>query len=44
LIAEYRGIIMVAGSLERTLISKDGYKESKVPTRYTLNKGHLYFL
>ena len=34
---------MVAGSLERTLISKAGYKESKVPTRYTLNKGHLFF-
>ena len=34
---------MVSGSLERTLISKAGYKESKVPTRYTLNKGHLFF-
>ena len=34
---------MVAGSLERTLISKAGYKESKVSTRYTLNKGHLFF-
>ena len=43
LIAEYREIFMVAGSLERTLISKAGYKESKVPTRYTLNKGHVYF-
>ena len=43
LIAEYREIFMVAGSLERTLISKAGYKESKVPTRYTLNKGHLFF-
>ena len=35
---------MVAGSLERTLISKAGYKESKVPTRYTLNKGHVFIL
>ena len=43
LIAEYREIFMVAGSLNRTLNSKVGYKESKVPKRYTLNKGHVYF-
>ena len=35
---------MVAGSLEGTLISKAGYKESKVPTRYTLNKGHVFYI
>ena len=43
LIAEYREIFMVAGSLKRTLVSKVGYQESKVPERYTLNSGHVYF-
>ena len=43
LIAEYREIFMVAGSLKRTLLSKAGYKEEKVSKRYTLNKGHVYF-
>ena len=31
LIAEYREITMVPGSLKRTLVSKIGYKESKLP-------------
>ena len=43
LIAEYREIFMVAGSLHRTLMSKLGYVESKVPVQYTLNRGHVYF-
>jgi len=43
LIAEYREITMVPGSLKRTLVSKIGYKESKVPKRYKLNDGHVYF-
>ena len=43
LIAEYREIFMVAGSLKRTLTSKTGYRQSKVPKRFTLNKGHVYF-
>ena len=43
LIAEYREIFMVAGSLKRTLVSKDGYQESKVPVNYKLNTGHVYF-
>ena len=43
LIAEYREIFMVAGSLRRTLLSKNGYDESKVSKKYTLNKGHVYF-
>ena len=34
---------MVAGSLGRTLDSKEGYQESKVPTNYKLNTGHVYF-
>ena len=40
LIAEYREIFMVAGSLKRTLISKSGFVESKVPKNFTLNNGH----
>ena len=43
LIAEYREIFMVAGSLHRTLDSKNGYQESRVPSKYTLNSGHVYF-
>ena len=43
LIAEYREITMVPGSLKRTLVSKVGYQEKKVPERYTLNSGHVYF-
>ena len=43
LIAEYREIFMVGGSLKRTLVSKNGYQESKVPKQYTLNSGHVYF-
>ena len=43
LIAEYREITMVPGSLKRTLVSKIGYKESKVPKKYKLNGGHVYF-
>ncbi len=43
LIAEYREIFMVAGSLKRTLLSKRGYQKYKVPQNYTLNKGHVYF-
>ena len=43
LIAEYREIFMIAGSLNRTLNSKSGYQQSRVPKQYTLNKGHVYF-
>ena len=43
LIAEYREIFMVGGSLKRTLVSKNGYQESKIPKQYTLNAGHVYF-
>jgi len=43
LIAEYREIFMVGGSLRRTLVSKSGYIEDRVPKRYTLNTGHVYF-
>jgi deoxyribonuclease (pyrimidine dimer) len=43
LIAEYREIFMVGGSLKRTLASKSGYREERVPKKYTLNTGHVYF-
>tara|TARA_Y100001973_G_scaffold63274_1_gene92622 strand:- start:203 stop:610 length:408 start_codon:yes stop_codon:yes gene_type:complete len=43
LIAEYREIFMVGGSLRRTLKSKIGYQLSKVPKKFTLNNGHVYF-
>ena len=42
LIAEYREIFMVGGSLNRTLNSKVGYREDRVPKQYTLNTGHVY--
>jgi len=43
LIAEYREITMVPGSLKRTLVSKIGYQKKKVPKKFTLNSGHVYF-
>ena len=43
LIAEYREITMVPGSLKRTLKSKAGYRKERVSSRYTLNSGHVYF-
>jgi len=43
LIAEYREITMVPGSLKRTLVSKIGYQEKRVPKKFTLNGGHVYF-
>ena len=43
LIAEYREITMVPGSLKRTLNSKAGYRKERVSSKYTLNSGHVYF-
>jgi len=43
LVAEYREITMVPGSLNRTLKSASGYDEQKVSKKYTLNQGHVYF-
>lgn len=43
LMAEYRELPMVMGSLRRTLNSKAGWQASKVSPTYTLNKGHVYF-
>lgn len=43
LIAEYREIRLLCGSLPRTLNSKKGFQESKVPPKFTLLSGHMYF-
>ncbi len=43
LIAEYREITMIPAALNRTLNSKKGLDITKIPSRYTLNKGHVYF-
>jgi deoxyribonuclease (pyrimidine dimer) len=41
--AEYREFPMVGASLKRTLSSKAGYNENKLPEEYTLNTGHVMF-
>jgi deoxyribonuclease (pyrimidine dimer) len=43
LIAEYREITMVPGSLNRTLNSKTGLVKEKISKHFTLNSGHVYF-
>ena len=43
LIAEYREITMVPGSLKRTLNSKVGFRKERISKKYTLNTGHVYF-
>ena len=43
LIAEYREIRLLCSNLKRTLDSKHGFVESKVPKQFTLNSGHCYF-
>ena len=43
LIAEYREIRLLCANLRRTLSSKHGFVPEKVPDRFTLNKGHVYF-
>lgn len=43
LIAEYREITMVPAALGRSLNSKNGVDKSKIPPKYTLGKGHVYF-
>lgn len=43
LIAEHDEILMLCGALRRTLKSKIGYQESRVPKSFTLGKGHIYF-
>ena len=43
LIAEYREITMVPAALIRTLNSKAGFSKNKIPAKFTLNRGHVYF-
>ena len=43
LMAEYRELPMVMGSLKRTLASKAGFNPKRVPAKFTLNSGHVYF-
>ena len=43
LLAEYREIRLLCSNLQRTLNSKFGFQEKKVPSQFTLNKGHVYF-
>ncbi len=41
--AEYLEIQLLCDSLRRTLASRYGFVASKVPSRFTLNTGHVYF-
>jgi deoxyribonuclease (pyrimidine dimer) len=43
LIAEYREIRLLCANLQRTINSKCGFQQSKVPADFTLNKSHCYF-
>lgn len=43
LLAEYREIRLLCANLTRTLNSKSGFVEKKVPKQFTLNGGHVYF-
>lgn len=43
LMAEYREMPMVHGSLKRSLAAKNGLDRSTIPSKYTLNAGHVKF-
>lgn len=43
LLAEYREIRLLSSNLQRTLNSKHGFQDKKVPKQFTLNSGHVYF-
>lgn len=43
LVAEYREIFMVPAALRRSLRSKNGFDKKRIPSRYTLNTGHVMF-
>ncbi len=42
LVAEYREIFMVGSSLQRSLKSPT-WKDSRIPAKYTMGKGHVMF-
>lgn len=41
--AEHLELTLVADAFRRTLASASGFVPKKVPSRYTLNTGHVYF-
>lgn len=43
LMAEFREILHVPKSLQRTLRSKAGLQKERIPQSYTLNTGHVMF-
>lgn len=43
LVAEYRETAMVPASLKRTLTSVKGYRVKAIPSKFTLNSGHVTF-
>ena len=43
LMAEYRELPMVNAALSRSLSSKSGVDRTSLPTKYTLNRGHVMF-
>jgi deoxyribonuclease (pyrimidine dimer) len=43
LMAEYRELPMVLASLNRTINSKRGFSQDRVPKMFTLNTGHVTF-
>lgn len=43
LIAEIKEINQLSGSFRKSLSSKSGIKTERIPKRFTLNTGHVYF-
>ena len=43
LIAEYREITMIPAAVRRIQKSKRGLDKNRIPSKYTLNKGHVLF-
>ncbi len=43
LIAEIKEINQLSGSFRKSLSSKNGIKIERIPKRFTLNTGHVYF-
>lgn len=43
LIAEIKEINQLSGSFRKSLASKNGIKSERIPKRFTLNTGHVYY-
>ena len=41
--AEFKEILQLCGSFRKTLESKAGFNPTRIPLKFTLNKGHVYF-